>query len=276
MNDHSSQQDELSALSSIYGEDFVTVDTDSKVYRVEIRPIGIEPIETKPMESFDSDKIISFEFKLPNDYPSHSPPSYMISAPWMARDVKSQLIVSLDQIYQENIGEPLLYLWIEKARDCLNNEILLEQCPRDDDVEDVEDSQEEVTNNKLDIVSGEPFMDRKSTFQAHGCLVTSLDEVNYVVNQIKQNKKTCSATHNLSAYRIRGQEDYDDDGETAAGSRLLHLLQLLDVQNVVVVVSRWFGGIKLGPDRFKHINNVSRNLLQEMGLIQDKKSKKRD
>jgi putative IMPACT (imprinted ancient) family translation regulator len=34
--------------------------------------------------------------------------------------------------------------------------------------------------------------------------------------------------------------DNDDDGETAAGSRLLHLMSILDVKNVVVVVSRYF------------------------------------
>jgi putative IMPACT (imprinted ancient) family translation regulator len=32
---------------------------------------------------------------------------------------------------------------------------------------------------------------------------------------------------------------------------MLHLLDILDVENVLVVVSRWFGGIQLGPDRFK-------------------------
>ena len=41
----------------------------------------------------------------------------------------------------------------------------------------------------------------------------------------------------------------DDDGETHAGSRMLHLLEILDAANVIVVVSRWYGGIQLGPDR---------------------------
>jgi hypothetical protein len=31
----------------------------------------------------------------------------------------------------------------------------------------------------------------------------------------------------------------------------------------MVVVSRWYGGILLGPDRFKHINNCARNILVE-------------
>ena len=35
---------------------------------------------------------------------------------------------------------------------------------------------------------------------------------------------------------------------------------------MMVVVSRWYGGIQLGPDRFKHINNVARVLLQSSGL----------
>ncbi len=37
--------------------------------------------------------------------------------------------------------------------------------------------------------------------------------------------------------------------------------QILDVRNVLVVVSRWYGGILLGPDRFKHISNCARSIL---------------
>lgn len=35
----------------------------------------------------------------------------------------------------------------------------------------------------------------------------------------------------------------------------------MDVWNVIVVVSRWFGGIHLGPDRFKHINSAARDVI---------------
>lgn len=44
-------------------------------------------------------------------------------------------------------------------------------------------------------------------------------------------------------------QDNDDDGEAAAGGRIAHLMQLMEVVNVLVVVSRWYGGVKLGPDR---------------------------
>ena len=62
-------------------------------------------------------------------------------------------------------------------------------------------------------------------------------------------------------------QDCDDDGEDAAGKRLLHLLQIVDAQNVLVVVSRWYGGVLLGPARFTHINNAARVLMQECGCV---------
>ncbi len=57
------------------------------------------------------------------------------------------------------------------------------------------------------------------------------------------------------------------DGETAAGSRLAHLLEVMGARDVLVVVSRWFGGVLLGADRFKHINNCARDLLEGAGLV---------
>ena len=59
----------------------------------------------------------------------------------------------------------------------------------------------------------------------------------------------------------------DDDGETAAGGRLLRLLVLADARDVVVVVSRWYGGIHLGPARFHVINACAKDALVALGEI---------
>jgi putative IMPACT (imprinted ancient) family translation regulator len=40
--------------------------------------------------------------------------------------------------------------------------------------------------------------------------------------------------------------DCDDDGETAAGSRLAEMIRLMEVNNVAVIVTRWYGGIHMG------------------------------
>ena len=98
-------------------------------------------------------------------------------------------------------------------------------------------------------------------------------------------RKLSTATHNITAYRIRIPnakadtntntttsstpftifQDHDDDGEKAAGGRLLHLLQVMDAWNVLVVVSRWYGGTLLGPERFRIIGEVAREVLVKGG-----------
>ena len=49
------------------------------------------------------------------------------------------------------------------------------------------------------------------------------------------------------------------------------MMRLMGVQNVAVIVSRWFGGILLGPDRFKYICNSAKDLLEECGYGDDRK-----
>ena len=128
----------------------------------------------------------------------------------------------------------------------------------------------------IEIMHGEPITDRKSTFQGHLALISSRDQAGQVLAKVKSNRKIGNATHNVMAYRIYDEEkkayiqDCDDDGETAAGLRLLHLLQITDAKNVIVVISRWYGGLLLGPERFKHFNNCARDLLQVAKLIENK------
>ncbi|EAZ62755.2 predicted protein [Scheffersomyces stipitis CBS 6054] len=117
----------------------------------------------------------------------------------------------------------------------------------------------------------EPIVDRNSTFIGFARQVHSLEEAHSYLDLLTTDRKIARATHNISSWRIRSDngvqfQDCDDDGETAAGSRLLHLLTMMDVWNVIVVVSRWYGGIQLGPDRFKHINSAAREAVIRSGL----------
>ena len=47
-----------------------------------------------------------------------------------------------------------------------------------------------------------------------------------------------------------------------------------EVNNILVVVTRYFGGIHLGPDRFKHINQAARNALEAGGFLDEPGVKK--
>ena len=57
-----------------------------------------------------------------------------------------------------------------------------------------------------------------------------------------------AATHNCWAYRIGAEYRSSDDGEPAgtAGRPILAAIDGQDLDRVVVVVTRWFGGVKLG------------------------------
>lgn len=120
------------------------------------------------------------------------------------------------------------------------------------------------------IFHGAPLTDRKSTFQAHACPVTSVEDVRSFLAILLDDRKIERAIHNMLAYRIVGAftvKDNDEDGEDGAGSKLSQLLELTHAENVAVVVTRWFGGILLGPDRFKHINTVARDALEQGGFL---------
>ncbi|KAJ5958199.1 Impact family [Penicillium vulpinum] len=129
-----------------------------------------------------------------------------------------------------------------------------------------------------DVVS-----EKKSVFVGRVARVTCLAQAQAFIDHLTAtDRKVAAATHNISAWRIRQKkagdaeggetvvQDYDDDGETAAGGRLLHVMQLMDVWNVVVVVTRWYGGIQLGPARFRLINDVGRDALVKGGFTKEK------
>lgn len=211
---------------------------------------------------------------MPDDYPSQSPPTYELSAPWMHRKAKTKLHQKLDEVYLENIGEHVVYQWVETIREVLQAIKLAEKKveAKPDPVELLDWA---LLDNCPEITHGEVIIDRRSSFQGHAAEVHRVEEVHAVLAKLKLNRKIMNATHNMYAYRIecktakgaRILQDCDDDGETHAGGRMLHLLQILGQKNTIVIVSRWYGGIQLGPERFKHINNAARQVIQQAGLL---------
>jgi len=90
---------------------------------------------------------------------------------------------------------------------------------------------------------------QKSRFIAHVARAETEEKAQDFIQQIK--KKHWDATHNCSAYMI-GENDQiqkaNDDGEPSgtAGVPILEVLKKKHLKDTVVVVTRYFGGIKLG------------------------------
>ena len=85
---------------------------------------------------------------------------------------------------------------------------------------------------------------RKSRFVANAQSVSTADAALQFVATVSDH----TATHNCWAYRIGQQYRFSDDGEPAgtAGKPILQAIDGQGFDQVVVVVTRWFGGIKLG------------------------------
>ena len=90
---------------------------------------------------------------------------------------------------------------------------------------------------------------QKSRFITHICHVETEEAARAFVQAMK--KKYFDARHNCSAYVLGEKADKqksNDDGEPGgtAGNPILEAIKKNDLTNVVIVVTRYFGGIKLG------------------------------
>lgn len=94
------------------------------------------------------------------------------------------------------------------------------------------------------------IIEKKSKFIASIYYIESVKEAEEIIDKIK--KKYFDARHNCIAYRLiendRLIEKSSDDGEPSgtAGQPMLNILQKNNLVNVLVIVTRYFGGILLG------------------------------
>ncbi|MEG1527987.1 MAG: YigZ family protein [Clostridia bacterium] len=86
----------------------------------------------------------------------------------------------------------------------------------------------------------------KSKFIGNACRIESVEQSQEFIKQI--GKKYYDANHNTYAYVCGQYSKYSDDGEPqgTAGLPILDCLKKSGLNNVCVVVTRYFGGIKLG------------------------------
>ena len=112
------------------------------------------------------------------------------------------------------------------------------------------------------------IIDRKSKYTVVYNYIENRQDLEEFIAMIKTDKYFSKATHNSYAYRILQEnlsilEWKNDDGETWAWLCILREIQRADFVNVVVVVTRFFGGILLQADRFKNVINATKEILKE-------------
>lgn len=103
---------------------------------------------------------------------------------------------------------------------------------------------------------------KNSKFITNLFIVENIEEVNKYLNLIKD--KYRDANHNCYAYIVDNIRKCSDDGEPSgtAGIPMMKVLEHKDLNNVLAVVTRYFGGIKLGAGGLvrAYTNSVSKTL----------------
>src|SRR5690625_3085384 len=113
---------------------------------------------------------------------------------------------------------------------------------------------------------------QKSRFIGYIGRVSSEEKAQSFIQSIK--KKHYDATHNCSAYLI-GKHDQiqkaNDDGEPGgtAGVPMLEVLKRQQLKNTVVVVTRYFGGIKLGAGGLiRAYSRTTADTIRHVGVVE--------
>lgn len=118
---------------------------------------------------------------------------------------------------------------------------------------------------------------QKSRFICYVSRATTEEEAQEFIQKIK--KQNWNATHNCSAYLIGEQDQIqkaNDDGEPSgtAGVPMLEVLRKQGIKNCVVVVTRYFGGIKLGAGGLiRTYGKAVSEAIKELGVIERKTMK---
>ena len=112
-------------------------------------------------------------------------------------------------------------------------------------------------------VSGE-IVEKKSKFIANIYYIESVEEAEKLIKDA--NKKYFDARHNCYAFSVYTENGivnrFSDDGEPSgtAGAPMLNILQKNNLVNVLVIVTRYFGGVLLGTGGL--VRAYSNSLLQ--------------
>ncbi|MCG1078400.1 YigZ family protein [Staphylococcus epidermidis] len=112
----------------------------------------------------------------------------------------------------------------------------------------------------------------KSRFIAYIKPVSTENEAKAFIDEIKTKHK--DATHNCSAYTVGPEmniQKANDDGEPSGtvGIPMLEILKKQEIHNVCVVVTRYFGGIKLGAGGLiRAYSGAVRDVIYDIGRVE--------
>ncbi|WP_083098012.1 YigZ family protein [Pseudophaeobacter leonis] len=111
---------------------------------------------------------------------------------------------------------------------------------------------------------GVVLTDRGSRYAVSGAPVTARADVDLVLAALKSERSYAKATHNTWAAVLPTGGLKADDGESGAAMVILRMLERAELRDHIIIVTRWYGGKKLGGDRFRRVQDAVRVYLDDL------------
>jgi len=112
------------------------------------------------------------------------------------------------------------------------------------------------------IVLEDLLRDRGSRYAAAVGPVRTRAGIDAFLATLRSRRRFAKATHHSWAVVLSdGGPLKADDGEAGAGAVILKMLEREGLTDHIIVVTRWYGGVHLGGDRFAHIVTSTRAAL---------------
>ena len=107
------------------------------------------------------------------------------------------------------------------------------------------------------------FEIKKSKFIGYYYNINSIDEVDTILQEVKKENK--KARHFPYAYKIDNQIKKSDDKEptNTAGGPILNIIEKKELNNVLIIIPRYFGGIRLGAGGLIRAYGKTANIVTE-------------
>lgn len=231
--------DEVSAIDAIFPDS--TSEVAPQVYNLKIPQHDDLEIQMSFLENYPDEMPTVIQI-LNNNTRKYADTNYL----------ETQVKETLSRIFHK--GEVCIFELFSELEDLLEkylNKNVKNDIQKDmDELKITGDTTKELANNKtpkikcpsvqansktvvIDPLEGwiqsDPIIDRGSTFIGYARRVDSVEEAVEYLDLLVTDKKIAKSAHNISSWRIKKEngiqyQDCDDDGETAAGGRVLHLL----------------------------------------------------
>ena len=125
------------------------------------------------------------------------------------------------------------------------------------------DKTESEKRGRMKLASSDIITEKCSDFQAYAWKVGHTAEVQWAYNKVRELHP--AATHIVGVYNLKNSYGAQDDDEHSSSSKLYAVIKGQGLTNMAVFITRYYGGVKLGPYTHKLIKDAALQAIDCIG-----------